>query len=206
MVPVDKLDVTVSKGWVTLKGEVEWQYQKQDAERVVRRLSGVRGVSNLILVKPRLSASELKEKIERGAGPQRAARRAADHGRGARIQGDPERDRTLLGRARRGGAGGVVGSRDHHGREPDHDFRLRERSSMETRSTCPGTRCGACSARWSTCSPTSRRPGAGRSPGEYPPVDITRAEPGHHRSRRCARAPIARASTISASASRDHPR
>src|SRR2546427_355107 len=63
-VPVDKLDVTVSKGWVTLKGEVEWQFQKQDAERVVRRLSGVRGVSNLITVKPRLTASELKEKIE----------------------------------------------------------------------------------------------------------------------------------------------
>lgn len=35
LVPVDKLDVTVSKGWVTLKGEVEWQYQKMDAERVV---------------------------------------------------------------------------------------------------------------------------------------------------------------------------
>jgi osmotically-inducible protein OsmY len=63
-VPVEKIDVTVSKGWVTLKGEVEWQYQKQDAERVVRRLSGVRGVSNLIVVKPRLSALELKEKIE----------------------------------------------------------------------------------------------------------------------------------------------
>jgi osmotically-inducible protein OsmY len=64
MVPVDKLDVTVSKGWVTLKGEVEWQYQKQDAERVVRRLAGVRGVSNLITVKPRLTPSQLKEKIE----------------------------------------------------------------------------------------------------------------------------------------------
>src|SRR5712664_4006476 len=64
LVPVDKIQVTVSKGWVTLKGEVEWQFQKQDAERVVRRLSGVRGVSNLITVKPRLTASELKEKIE----------------------------------------------------------------------------------------------------------------------------------------------
>jgi osmotically-inducible protein OsmY len=63
-VPVEKLDVTVSKGWVTLKGEVEWQFQKEDAERVVRRLSGVRGVSNLITVKPRLSPAELKEKIE----------------------------------------------------------------------------------------------------------------------------------------------
>jgi len=63
-IPVDKLDVTVSKGWVTLRGEVEWQYQKQDAERVVRRLQGVRGVSNLIVVRPRLSPTALKEKIE----------------------------------------------------------------------------------------------------------------------------------------------
>src|SRR5207302_8661690 len=37
-VPIEKIDITVSKGWVTLKGEVEWQYEKEDAERVVRRL------------------------------------------------------------------------------------------------------------------------------------------------------------------------
>jgi len=64
VVPIDKLDVTVSKGWVTLNGEVEWQYQREDAERVVRRLSGIRGVSNLITVKPRVTPSELKQKIE----------------------------------------------------------------------------------------------------------------------------------------------
>ncbi|MGA9510579.1 MAG: BON domain-containing protein [Candidatus Sulfotelmatobacter sp.] len=63
-VPSDKVQVTVSKGWVTLKGEVEWQYQKQDAERVVRRLLGVKGVSNLITVEPRANPSELKKKIE----------------------------------------------------------------------------------------------------------------------------------------------
>jgi osmotically-inducible protein OsmY len=63
-VSVDKLDVTVSKGWVTLKGEVEWQFQKQDAERVLRRLSGVKGVTNLIVIKPRVTPSELKQKIE----------------------------------------------------------------------------------------------------------------------------------------------
>ena len=63
-VPTDKVHVTVSKGWVTLKGEVEWQYQKQDAERVVRRLTGVKGVTNLITVKPRVTPSELKKKIE----------------------------------------------------------------------------------------------------------------------------------------------
>src|SRR6267378_197203 len=63
-VPIDKIDVTVSKGWVTLKGEVEWQYQKQDAERAVRRLPGVKGVSNLVLVRPRVTPSELKRQIE----------------------------------------------------------------------------------------------------------------------------------------------
>lgn len=64
-VPVEDLDVTVSKGWVTLKGTVEWQYQKNDAERVVRRLTGVKGVSNLITVKPRVTPSDLKQKIEK---------------------------------------------------------------------------------------------------------------------------------------------
>jgi osmotically-inducible protein OsmY len=65
VLPVDKIDVTVSKGWVTFKGEVEWQYQKPDAERVVRRLTGVKGVVNSITVKPRLTPSELKAKIEK---------------------------------------------------------------------------------------------------------------------------------------------
>jgi osmotically-inducible protein OsmY len=65
-VPIERLDVTVSKGWVTLRGEVEWHYQKGDAERVVRRLAGVRGVTNLITVRPRIKPSpvELKRKIE----------------------------------------------------------------------------------------------------------------------------------------------
>ncbi|GIW06516.1 MAG: ornithine aminotransferase [Dehalococcoidia bacterium] len=63
-ISADKIDVTVSKGWVTLKGEVNWQFEKQDAERVIRRLSGVKGVTNLITVKPHLSPTELKEKIE----------------------------------------------------------------------------------------------------------------------------------------------
>jgi osmotically-inducible protein OsmY len=65
LVPADKLDITVSKGWVTMKGEVEWQFQKQDAERVVRRLTGVTGVTNLITVKPHVTATDLKEKIEK---------------------------------------------------------------------------------------------------------------------------------------------
>ena len=63
--PADKIDVTVSKGWVTLKGTVEWQYQKESAERVVRRLTGVTGVTNSITVRPRVTPSELKQQIEK---------------------------------------------------------------------------------------------------------------------------------------------
>src|ERR1700716_2133817 len=50
----EKIEVTVSKGWVTLKGSVDWQYKKTEAERVVRNLAGVKGVINLIEVKPKV--------------------------------------------------------------------------------------------------------------------------------------------------------
>ena len=65
-VPIDKIDVTVSRGWVTLKGDVEWGFQRSDAERVARRITGVRGVSNLIVVRPRVKPSpdEMRRKIE----------------------------------------------------------------------------------------------------------------------------------------------
>src|SRR3981081_2159442 len=59
--PAGKVQVSVSKGWVTLKGEVDWQYQKQDAERVVQRLTGVKGVTNLVIVKqPKVTPAEIK--------------------------------------------------------------------------------------------------------------------------------------------------
>jgi osmotically-inducible protein OsmY len=63
---IDDLDVTVSKGWVTLKGEVEWGFERSDAERVARRITGVRGISNLITVRPRKQPSpdEMKRTIE----------------------------------------------------------------------------------------------------------------------------------------------
>src|SRR3954462_5229697 len=51
LVPADKIKVTVSKGWVTLEGEVNWQFQRAAAERAVRDLPGVVGVSNYIVVK-----------------------------------------------------------------------------------------------------------------------------------------------------------
>ncbi|HEV7576797.1 MAG TPA: BON domain-containing protein [Caldimonas sp.] len=62
----EQIEVTVSKGWVTLKGTVEWEYKKQEAERVVRNLAGVKGVSNLIDVKPktRPTPDEIKKQVE----------------------------------------------------------------------------------------------------------------------------------------------
>jgi osmotically-inducible protein OsmY len=62
--PADRIKVTVSKSWITLEGDVEWQYQRQEAENAVRRLWGVRGVSNLLSVKPSAGPTDLKKKIE----------------------------------------------------------------------------------------------------------------------------------------------
>ncbi len=64
-IPAGKLDVTVSQGWVTLKGEVEYGFQKRDVERAVRHIAGIRGITNLIVVKPLLSPTDLKQQIEK---------------------------------------------------------------------------------------------------------------------------------------------
>ncbi len=64
-IPTDKIEITVSHGWVTLKGEVDHYFQKRDAERPIERLSGVRGVSNLLTVKPQPTPQDLKSQIER---------------------------------------------------------------------------------------------------------------------------------------------
>jgi len=65
-IPAGEVDVTVSQGWVTLKGEVEHVFQVRDAERAVRRHAGVKGVTNLIGVnKPRVLPTDLKQQIER---------------------------------------------------------------------------------------------------------------------------------------------
>jgi len=60
----EHIRVVVDKGWVTLEGQVEWNYQRQDAETAVRRVKGVTGVINTILLKPRVEPSEIKRKIE----------------------------------------------------------------------------------------------------------------------------------------------
>lgn len=60
----EHIQVTVKNGWVSLEGEVEWQYQRGSAEAAVRWVRGVKGVSNLVQVKPRAAASEIKQKID----------------------------------------------------------------------------------------------------------------------------------------------
>ena len=63
-IPQDAVQVTIQKGWVTLTGQVSWQYQKKAAEDAVRKLSGVIGVINNISLKPAVTTSDIKRKIE----------------------------------------------------------------------------------------------------------------------------------------------
>jgi osmotically-inducible protein OsmY len=60
----EHIKVIVKHGWVTLEGQVEWQYQKNTAEIAVRRIKGVKGVSNMITLKPRIVPSEIRRKIQ----------------------------------------------------------------------------------------------------------------------------------------------
>jgi len=60
----DRTKVIVKNAWVTLEGEVEWNYQRQTAEEAVRTLKGVKGVTNSIVVKPRAEPTDIKKKIE----------------------------------------------------------------------------------------------------------------------------------------------
>jgi len=64
LVPGERVTAAVSKGWIVLKGVVEWQYQKDAAARAVSHLAGVRGVTNEIVVKPHVSAGDVRAKIE----------------------------------------------------------------------------------------------------------------------------------------------
>lgn len=63
-VPDEKLKVIVRDHWVTLEGQVIWNFQRIAAEQAIRYLVGIRGITNAIGVKPALSASDVKAKIE----------------------------------------------------------------------------------------------------------------------------------------------
>ena len=60
----DRIKVIVKDGWITLEGEVEWQYQKTTADSAVRKVKGLKGVTNVITVKPKVQPSDLKRKIQ----------------------------------------------------------------------------------------------------------------------------------------------
>jgi osmotically-inducible protein OsmY len=64
MVPSDKVHVAVSNGWITLTGTIDWQYQRYAAERAVRDLTGVRGVTNNITLAPHVQPGDVQAKIE----------------------------------------------------------------------------------------------------------------------------------------------
>ena len=68
----EKIRVTVSDGWMTLDGEVEWHVQRESAEEAVWRVRGIKGVVNNIQVRPYVPPVEIKRKIEE------ALRRAAE--------------------------------------------------------------------------------------------------------------------------------
>ena len=76
-VPEDKIKATVTNGWLTLEGDVEWNYQRDAAARAVRFLAGVKGVSNNIKVTPKeVSTFEVSRSIKEAL--ERRADRTAD--------------------------------------------------------------------------------------------------------------------------------
>lgn len=76
-VPAERLDVTVANGWVILRGDVEFGWQRRTAEAEVRRLRGVRGVTNLVAARPAGAADgerirrEVQRALSRGLGTER---------------------------------------------------------------------------------------------------------------------------------------
>jgi len=88
-VPDTKLKVRVDKGWVTLEGEVDWQFERQAAERAVRYLTGVKGVSNQIRLVPHVSTYDVSSRIKE------ALRRSVDT-EAAKIEVESDGGRVTL--------------------------------------------------------------------------------------------------------------
>jgi osmotically-inducible protein OsmY len=60
----ENIKVVVKNGWITLEGSAEWEYQRNRAEAAVRKVKGVKGISNLMTLKPRVTPTEVKSQIE----------------------------------------------------------------------------------------------------------------------------------------------
>lgn len=63
LIPEDRIQVKVEKGWVTLAGEVDWQHQRHNAELVVQPVTGVVGVSNNITLRERQASEYVAQRI-----------------------------------------------------------------------------------------------------------------------------------------------
>ena len=77
MVPLESIRLTVDHGWITLQGDLEWDYQRRGVEKALRPLMGVVGISNEITLRAKLKATDLSRKIEEAL--TRQARREAKH-------------------------------------------------------------------------------------------------------------------------------
>jgi osmotically-inducible protein OsmY len=90
-VPIEHVEVTVSKGWVTLRGEVQWEHERRAAQRAVEKLPGVRGVTNLLSVRPQVQPSpkDLRTRIEKAL--VRSAETDAEH-----VNVDVQNDKVVL--------------------------------------------------------------------------------------------------------------
>jgi osmotically-inducible protein OsmY len=60
----EKIKVIVRSGWITLEGDVDWNYQRETAEKAVRKVKGALGVINSLVVKPAVAPSEVRKQIE----------------------------------------------------------------------------------------------------------------------------------------------
>ena len=64
LIPPNAVDVLVHDGWLTLSGNVNWYFEKASAEDDVRKLTGVRGITNMIAIRPHIDAADVKGKID----------------------------------------------------------------------------------------------------------------------------------------------
>lgn len=91
-VPDDRIQLKVEKGWITLKGEVDWDYQRKSAENAVRALTGVMGVSNSIALAPTITpanvAGRIREALARHAEREAKKIEVSVQGTTVTLQGD----------------------------------------------------------------------------------------------------------------------
>lgn len=64
-IPPDVVKVKVQNGWITLSGNVEWNFQRDAAARAIRDMAGVKGVTNSIMIAPKASPTDIRARIEK---------------------------------------------------------------------------------------------------------------------------------------------